>query len=157
MHSHITRPAISEKRLSRTNNGKIRYELETPYKPSFNYIYQSPYGCWVCGSHTACQGWFTSFLVMVTQSIRGKALLLSTSRSARHRFTQLSLAQLAPCYEYLPAFWSYPYQAYPVITRVKVEATCSISSSVNKVWKGKPIDRSVSCIVLLRLEYCSAW
>ena len=29
---YIARPAISEKRLSLTNQGKVRYELKTPYR-----------------------------------------------------------------------------------------------------------------------------
>ena len=32
--SHISRPAVSEKRLSLTTNGNIRYQLKTPYRES---------------------------------------------------------------------------------------------------------------------------
>jgi hypothetical protein len=30
--SYISRPAISERRLSMTDHGKVRYELKTPYR-----------------------------------------------------------------------------------------------------------------------------
>jgi hypothetical protein len=31
---YISRPAVSEKRLSLTSNGNIRYQLKTPYRES---------------------------------------------------------------------------------------------------------------------------
>ena len=39
---YITRPAISEKRLSLTNNGKIRYELKTPYRDGTTHVIFEP-------------------------------------------------------------------------------------------------------------------
>ena len=35
---YITRPAISEKRLSLTNQGKVRYELKTPYRDGTTHL-----------------------------------------------------------------------------------------------------------------------
>ena len=35
---YITRPAISEKRLSLTNQGKVRYELKTPYRDGTTHV-----------------------------------------------------------------------------------------------------------------------
>ena len=35
---YITRPAVSEKRLSLTNQGKVRYELKTPYRDGTTHV-----------------------------------------------------------------------------------------------------------------------
>ena len=35
---YITRPAISEKRLSLTRQGKVRYELKTPYRDGTTHV-----------------------------------------------------------------------------------------------------------------------
>jgi hypothetical protein len=35
---YVTRPAISEKRLSLTNQGKVRYELKTPYRDGTTHV-----------------------------------------------------------------------------------------------------------------------
>jgi hypothetical protein len=35
---YITRPAISEKRLSLTKQGKVRYELKTPYRDGTTHV-----------------------------------------------------------------------------------------------------------------------
>ena len=37
-----TRPAISEKRLSLTNQGKVRYELKTPYRDGTTHVIFEP-------------------------------------------------------------------------------------------------------------------
>ena len=34
----ISRPAISEKRLSLTRNGNVRYELKTPYRDGTTHV-----------------------------------------------------------------------------------------------------------------------
>ena len=39
---YITRPAISENRLSLTNQGKVRYELKTPYRDGTTYVIFEP-------------------------------------------------------------------------------------------------------------------
>jgi hypothetical protein len=39
---YITRPAISEKHLSLTNQGKIRYELKTPYRDGTTHVILEP-------------------------------------------------------------------------------------------------------------------
>ncbi|HIO38840.1 MAG TPA: IS91 family transposase, partial [Rhodospirillales bacterium] len=39
---YITRPAISEKRLSLTNHGKIRYELKTPFRDGTTHVIFEP-------------------------------------------------------------------------------------------------------------------
>jgi hypothetical protein len=39
---YITRPAISEKRLSLTNHGKVRYELKTPYRDGTTHVIFEP-------------------------------------------------------------------------------------------------------------------
>lgn len=35
---YISRPAVSEKRLSLTSNGKVRYQLKTPYKDGTTHV-----------------------------------------------------------------------------------------------------------------------
>ena len=42
---YITRPAISEKRLSLTNQGKVRYELKTPYRDGTTHVIFEPVDC----------------------------------------------------------------------------------------------------------------
>ena len=39
---YISRPAISEQRLSMTAHGKIRYELKTPYRDGTTHIFFNP-------------------------------------------------------------------------------------------------------------------
>jgi len=39
---YITRPAISEKRLSLTRQGKVRYELKTPYRDGTTHVIFEP-------------------------------------------------------------------------------------------------------------------
>lgn len=39
---YITRPAISEKRLSLTSQGKVRYELKTPYRDGTTHVIFDP-------------------------------------------------------------------------------------------------------------------
>jgi hypothetical protein len=39
---YITRPAISEKRLSLTEQGQVRYELKTPYKNGTTHVFFNP-------------------------------------------------------------------------------------------------------------------
>ena len=39
---YITRPAISEKRLSLTKQGKVRYELKTPYRDGTSHVIFEP-------------------------------------------------------------------------------------------------------------------
>ena len=39
---YITRPAISEKRLSLTSNGKVRYELKTPWRDGTTHVFFEP-------------------------------------------------------------------------------------------------------------------
>ena len=39
---YIARPAISEKRLSLTSTGKVRYELKTPYKDGTSHVFFTP-------------------------------------------------------------------------------------------------------------------
>jgi hypothetical protein len=39
---YVTRPAIAEKRLSLTNQGKVRYELKTPYRDGTTHIIFEP-------------------------------------------------------------------------------------------------------------------
>jgi hypothetical protein len=39
---YITRPAVSEKRLSLTNQGKVRYELKTPYRNGTTHVIFEP-------------------------------------------------------------------------------------------------------------------
>lgn len=39
---YITRPAISEKRLSLTSQGKVRYELKTPYRDGTTHVIFEP-------------------------------------------------------------------------------------------------------------------
>ena len=39
---YISRPAVSEKRLSLTPNGNIRYQLKTPYKDGTTHIIFEP-------------------------------------------------------------------------------------------------------------------
>jgi len=39
---YITRPAISEKRLLLTNQGKVRYELKTPYRDGTSHVIFEP-------------------------------------------------------------------------------------------------------------------
>ena len=42
LYRYITRPAISEKRLSLTNQGKVRYELKTPYRDGTTHVIFEP-------------------------------------------------------------------------------------------------------------------
>jgi hypothetical protein len=39
---YISRPAISEQRLSMTDHGKVRYELKTPYRDGTTHIFFEP-------------------------------------------------------------------------------------------------------------------
>ena len=39
---YITRPAIAEQRLSLTNQGKVRYELKTPYRDGTTHVIFEP-------------------------------------------------------------------------------------------------------------------
>jgi hypothetical protein len=39
---YIARPAVSEKRLSLTGNGQVRYELKTPYRDGTTHVYFEP-------------------------------------------------------------------------------------------------------------------
>ena len=39
---YITRPAIAEQRLSLTNQGKVRYELKTPYRYGTTHVIFEP-------------------------------------------------------------------------------------------------------------------
>ncbi len=39
---YIARPAVSEKRLSLTGQGKVRYELKTPYRDGTTHIIFEP-------------------------------------------------------------------------------------------------------------------
>ncbi len=39
---YITRPAVSTKRLSLTRNGKVRYELKTPYNDGTTHVIFEP-------------------------------------------------------------------------------------------------------------------
>jgi hypothetical protein len=39
---YITRPAVSEKRLSLTHQGKVRYELKTPYRDGTTHVIFEP-------------------------------------------------------------------------------------------------------------------
>ena len=39
---YITRPAVSEKRLSLTEQGKVRYELKTPYRDGTTHVIFEP-------------------------------------------------------------------------------------------------------------------
>jgi hypothetical protein len=39
---YISRPAISEQRLSMTDRGKVRYELKTPYRDGTSHIFFEP-------------------------------------------------------------------------------------------------------------------
>jgi hypothetical protein len=39
---YISRPAISEKRLSMTQHGQVRYELKTPYRDGTTHVFFSP-------------------------------------------------------------------------------------------------------------------
>ena len=39
---YITRPAVSEKRLSLTAHGKVRYELKTPYRDGTTHVIFEP-------------------------------------------------------------------------------------------------------------------
>ena len=39
---HISRPAVSEKRLSLTPNGNIRYQLKTPYRDGTTHVIFEP-------------------------------------------------------------------------------------------------------------------
>ena len=42
MCRYVTRPAVSEKRLSLTNQGKVRYELKTPYRDGTTHVIFEP-------------------------------------------------------------------------------------------------------------------
>ena len=42
---YISRPAISEKRLSLTPNGNVRYELKTPYRDGTTHVIFAPLDC----------------------------------------------------------------------------------------------------------------
>jgi hypothetical protein len=39
---YISRPAISEQRLSITKQGQVRYELKTPYRDGTSHVFFSP-------------------------------------------------------------------------------------------------------------------
>jgi hypothetical protein len=39
---YISRPAISEQRLSMTQHGKVRYQLKTPYRDGTTHVFFSP-------------------------------------------------------------------------------------------------------------------
>ncbi|ROO22377.1 transposase, partial [Salinisphaera orenii YIM 95161] len=39
---YISRPAVSEKRLSLTNNGLVRYQLKTPYRDGTTHVFFEP-------------------------------------------------------------------------------------------------------------------
>src|SRR5690606_31545085 len=39
---YISRPAVSEKRLALTSNGKVRYELKTPYRDGTTHVFFDP-------------------------------------------------------------------------------------------------------------------
>jgi hypothetical protein len=41
---YVSRPAISEKRLSLTSNGNIRYQLKTPYRDGTTHVIFEPLG-----------------------------------------------------------------------------------------------------------------
>ncbi len=42
---YITRPAVSNKRLSLTRNGKVRYELKTPYSDGTTHVAVPAHPC----------------------------------------------------------------------------------------------------------------
>ncbi len=42
MCRYISRPAVSEKRLSLTPNGNVRYQLKTPYRDGTTYVIFEP-------------------------------------------------------------------------------------------------------------------
>jgi len=39
---YISRPAVSEQRLSLTSNGNIRYQLKTPYRNGTTHVFFEP-------------------------------------------------------------------------------------------------------------------
>ena len=39
---YVTRPAVSEQRLLITSNGKVRYELKTPYRGGTTNVFFEP-------------------------------------------------------------------------------------------------------------------
>jgi len=39
---YVSRPAVSEKRLSLTQNGQVRYELKTPYRNGTTHVIFDP-------------------------------------------------------------------------------------------------------------------
>jgi hypothetical protein len=39
---YISRPAVSEKRLSLTSNGQVRYQLKTPYRDGTTHVIFNP-------------------------------------------------------------------------------------------------------------------
>ena len=45
---YISRPAVSEKRLSLTANGNVRYQLKTPYRDGTIYVIFEPLDFIVC-------------------------------------------------------------------------------------------------------------
>ena len=40
--THLIRPAVSEKRLSLTPNGNVRYQLKTPYRDGTTHVIFEP-------------------------------------------------------------------------------------------------------------------
>lgn len=60
---YISRPAVSEKRLALTNNGKVRYELKTPYRDGTTHVFFDPLDfiarlaalVWQTACKTACE------------------------------------------------------------------------------------------------------
>lgn len=42
LYRYISRPAVSEKRLALTGNGKVRYELKTPYRDGTTHVFFEP-------------------------------------------------------------------------------------------------------------------
>lgn len=41
---YVSRPAVSEKRLSLTANGQVRYQLKTPYRDGTTHVIFEPLG-----------------------------------------------------------------------------------------------------------------
>jgi len=60
---YITRPAIAEKRLSLTKQGKIRYELKTPYRDGATHVIFEPVD-FTAPAHPCAHGIRTSMYII---------------------------------------------------------------------------------------------
>ena len=80
---YISRPAVSEKRLSLTPNGNIRYQLETPYRDGTTHVIFEPLD--FIARLAALSGATAGALVLIEPTTRPTPPAPTLTRPARKR------------------------------------------------------------------------